>query len=246
MFSVDFDYPDYDQEFMEPKPASVKPENTRDNDSSNIVINGDTGVKPISMPTVDRSKKPTVDRSTKINVTKIQVTSADSSNQNSIGASSLYPDVRATVSNPSANQNRSFTNADARAPVSYNSNTDSRAGVHSSRTVITSIPESQSNSSLSDDLQDLDRQKKIKEQELANLKRESERVQEESRFVCLFYLEIRYSSGSILVYTNLFKVGCERSYSNLFLITLYHSFQIESVSFLKSMFEKREKQDLTL
>ena len=189
MFSVDFDYPDYDQEFMEPKPATVKPENTRDNDSSNIVINGGTGVKPISMPTVDRSKKPTVDRSTKINVTKIQVTSADSSNQNSIGGSSLYPDVRATVSNPSANQNRSFTNADARAPVSNNSNTDSRAGVHSTGTVISikSIPESHSNSSLSEDLQDLDRQKKIKEQELADLKRESERVQEESRFVCLFY-----------------------------------------------------------
>ncbi|WAR29496.1 UBP8-like protein [Mya arenaria] len=185
--SLDFDYPDFDEEFLKPKQPEQKPQDTVSlSERFSGFQNGEVGMKSTSLPTIDRATKPVVDRSTKANLTKIMVTNDGSKSDST---TSLYPDVRA-VSGPGStvNQNRGFTNTDTRSSSANFSNTDSRSAVRKMTGQSDRISESQSSTSLnkvadelSNELTELDRQKKQREEELAELKRESEKVREESR-----------------------------------------------------------------
>ncbi|XP_052786625.1 ubiquitin carboxyl-terminal hydrolase 8-like [Mya arenaria] len=184
---LDFDYPDFDEEFLKPKQPEQKPQDTVSlSERFSGFQNGEVGMKSTSLPTIDRATKPVVDRSTKANLTKIMVTNDGSKSDST---TSLYPDVRA-VSGPGStvNQNRGFTNTDTRSSSANFSNTDSRSAVRKMTGQSDRISESQSSTSLnkvadelSNELTELDRQKKQREEELAELKRESEKVREESR-----------------------------------------------------------------
>ncbi|XP_052267863.1 ubiquitin carboxyl-terminal hydrolase 8-like isoform X2 [Dreissena polymorpha] len=185
---LDFDYPDYDQEFLQPKPAEVNPGDTAMSSSLLDSISGFQNgglTTPSGRPTINRSLKPTVDRSTKSNITKISVnTNSDVSESSS---SFLYPDVRSAASSKPANQNQGSTNPDFRAGFSNVTYTDSRADNQRTERIENKTeldpPTGLSgiSSEISKDLQELERQKKIKEKELEDMRVQSERLIEESQ-----------------------------------------------------------------
>ncbi|XP_053387107.1 ubiquitin carboxyl-terminal hydrolase 8-like [Mercenaria mercenaria] len=179
---MDFDYPDFDETFMEPKPAktsSIESSNSSSSlSSASSVMNGDISG---NLPRIDRSTKPKIDRSTKSNVTTTQV------NANKSFSSSLYPDVRA-VSKPGNSLYSETNEAGSKSIDSSFRNTDSRAEsvtAGGSRATSQDIKNSSTlaaqSTEISDELKALEQQKKQKMEEIRKLQENYEKIEAESR-----------------------------------------------------------------
>ena len=166
---MDFDYPDFDETFMKPKVPEPQEPAPLPNASSQ---NG----RPGNFPSVDRSNKPSFDRSMKPMAAQIEPRSQKSN--------SLYPDM-STVAKPPSHQNS--TNAGSRAsPASSFTNAASRPEVHSNKGKQLESSDSSAklaglSNDIASDLKELDRQRKVKEEELATMQREYERKLDESK-----------------------------------------------------------------
>ena len=176
MFSVDFDYPDFDTAFlMTPSPEKSRADPQGSINSSQISINGE--VSGPAFPKIDRSTKPKVDRTTKINV-------ANTDSSNSTKSGSLYPDVRA-ISGPS-NQIRSSGSAANQIPAIHSSATNRTTAYSDS---VSNLPKGTASSSslnkisseLSDEIKDIDKLKQQKQAELQKIQAEHERIILEDR-----------------------------------------------------------------
>ncbi|XP_052267867.1 ubiquitin carboxyl-terminal hydrolase 8-like [Dreissena polymorpha] len=185
---LDFDDPDYDQECLQPTTAEVKPADTTTNSSSLDSISGFQNgglTTPSGKTTINRFLKSTVDRSTKSKVTKISVKT--NSNVSESSSSFLYPDVRSAATSKPANQNQGSTNPDFRAGFFNVTYTDTRADnqrtehIENKTELDPATGLSRISSEISKDLQELERQKKIKEKEFEDMRVQSERLIEESQ-----------------------------------------------------------------
>ena len=180
VFSVDFDYPDFDATFMEPKqPGSDSVESSASSTSVNSVSSMSNGDISGSFPKIDRSTKPKVDRSTKINVANNSLSSV-SSNKSLSG--SLYPDVGA-ISKPGNSLYSKSTETGSSITNSNFKNTDYRAESASNmdNKNISSTNLATQSTEISDELQALNLQKKKKMEELQRLQQHYEKMEAESR-----------------------------------------------------------------
>lgn len=176
LIAVDFDYPDFEETFMKPKPAKSDTMDTSSPSASLPSINGAINVELSgNLPRIDRSTKPKIDRSTKSNAITIQVTKSKSD--------SLYPDVGVAINGPGTSQNRdtseaNFRNADSRAD-SFSTGI-SRAANGDMKNISRSNLSGQS-SEHSDELKELELQKREKMEEIRKLQEKYEMDETESR-----------------------------------------------------------------